>query len=97
MADAKIKTKTVKKPVAKKVETRVEKKVVAKIEKKAEKKVEKKVESGQKTVQTMQEEIVKKRMELLAGKLKDVRSISKLRDEVARLKTAERMKELQSL
>ena len=91
MADTKTKIKTVKKPTVKKAEEKIDKKV----EKKVEAKVE--VKNGQKTVQTMQEEIVKKRMELLAGKLKDVRSISKLRDELARFKTAERMKELQSL
>ncbi|HAV15293.1 MAG TPA: hypothetical protein DCX25_03110 [Candidatus Pacebacteria bacterium] len=91
MADTKTKIKTVKKPTVKKAEVKIDKKV----EKKVEAKVE--VKNGQKTVQTMQEEIVKKRMELLAGKLKDVRSISKLRDELARFKTAERMKELQSL
>lgn len=93
MADTKIKTKTVKKIAVKKAEVKAEKKVEAKIDKKGVKKVE----NAQKTAQTMQEEIVKKRMELLAGKLKDVRSISKLRDELARFKTAERMKELQSL
>lgn len=89
--------KITKKAVATKkaIVMKAEKKVVAAkpAEKVAEKTAKKKDET-QKTVQELQKEIVIKKMELRMGKLKDVRSISKTLDEIARLKTMERMKEL---
>lgn len=60
--------------------------------KKSQQTVEQKQE--QKTVVQLQTELMKMRMELLAGKLKDVRKISKTRDDIARRKTVERAKEL---
>jgi ribosomal protein L29 len=82
MAKTTTKTPAVQKVEAKKVETKVETK---KVEKKAD---------AQKSVADLQKELVVKRMELMMGKLKDVRSISKTQDEIARLKTLARMKEL---
>lgn len=54
----------------------------------------KKETSVEKTLEQLQKDVVMKKMELMMGKLKDVRSISRTNDEIARLKTAARMKEL---
>ncbi len=58
------------------------------------KKDAKKKDETVKTIADLQQELVVKRMELMMGKLKDVRSISKTQDVIARMKTAARIKEL---
>ncbi|HZZ98649.1 MAG TPA: 50S ribosomal protein L29 [Candidatus Saccharimonadia bacterium] len=58
------------------------------------KKDAKKKDETVKTIADLQQELVVKRMELMMGKLKDVRSISKTQDVIARMKTAVRIKEL---
>ena len=61
--------------------------------------VEKK-EKSEKSTQTetnvlvLQVQLAKLRAEMRVGKVKDVRSASKLRDQIARVLTADRMKEL---
>ncbi len=46
------------------------------------------------SVEALRTQIAKLRAELRVGKVKDVRSISKLRDQLARQLTAQRLKEL---
>lgn len=46
------------------------------------------------SVDALRVQIAKLRAELRVGKVKDVRSISKLRDQLARQLTAQRLKEL---
>lgn len=45
-------------------------------------------------VETLRSQLGKLRVEKRAGKVKDVRSISKLQDQIARALTIQRMKEL---
>jgi ribosomal protein L29 len=68
----------------------VEKKEV----KTAPEKVEKKAEGKEQTIQSLRQQIARQRVEMSVGKVKDVRSISKLRDQLARQLTIQRMKEL---
>lgn len=57
--------------------------------------VEKKAEKTQETnVEVMRQQLAKLHVEHRVGKLKDVKSISKLRDQIARVLTAQRIKEL---
>lgn len=46
------------------------------------------------SVEALRVQIAKLRSELRVGKVKDVRSVSKLRDQLARQLTAQRIKEL---
>jgi len=50
-----------------------------------------------KKVQELQKEVVAKKLEMKVGKVKDVRTVAKLRDEIARLLTAIRAKELEQV
>ena len=63
-------------------------KKVALVEKK-----EKKVQT-ETNVHVLRSQLAKLRAEMRVGKVKDVRSASKLRDQIARVLTAERAKEL---
>ncbi len=62
------------------------------------KKDEKKVSADPKVqVVELQKQLMVKRLEFLSGKLKDVHAVKKLRKELARVKTAIRAKELESI
>ncbi|HAU99040.1 MAG: hypothetical protein UX04_C0002G0118 [Microgenomates group bacterium GW2011_GWF2_45_18] len=45
----------------------------------------------------LEKDFVMKKMEMIAGKLKDVRSLSKIRDQIARVKTKMRAQELENV
>jgi len=49
------------------------------------------------SITQLRKDLSNKRMELRMGKLKDVRSISKIQDKIARILTAQRAKELETV
>jgi len=50
-----------------------------------------------KKVRELEKEVVTKKLEMKVGKLKDVRAVAKLRDEIARMLTMIRAKELEEV
>lgn len=67
---------------------------MAKKQDKTVEKTEKKQAVQETNVEALRAQLAKLRAEKRVGKVKDVRSLSKLRDQIARVLTAERMKQL---